>query len=94
MVTRSVTGFRIAPDFDKGVSVTQLRSSHATADANLRAVAERTGATVLDPLPDVCGTGEDCSPIYGASEPKFSDGMHLRPAFVREHLHFLDPLLK
>ena len=25
---------------------------------------------------------------------KFTDHTHLRPVFVREHLHFLDPLLK
>lgn len=94
MVTRSLTGFRIAPDFDKPVSVAELRVVHSTVDDNLRAIAERTGAVLLDPFPDVCGTGEDCSPIFGASEPKFSDGGHLRPIFVREHLHFLDPLLK
>jgi peptidoglycan/LPS O-acetylase OafA/YrhL len=94
MVTRSLTGFQIAPDFDKAVSVAQLRGANATSDASLRAIAERTGAILLDPFPDICGTGEDCAPIFGAGEPKFSDGGHLRPIFVREHLHFLDPLLK
>lgn len=94
MVTRSLTGFRIAPGFDKALPAGQLRAVHAIIDARLRTIAEHTGATLLDPFPDVCGTSEDCSPLFGAGEPKFSDGMHLRPVFVREHLHFLDPLLK
>jgi len=28
------------------------------------------------------------------AEPKYVDGLHLRPAFVREQVHFLDFLLK
>jgi len=94
MITRSLTGFQIAPDFDKPLSVAELRAAHAAVDAKLRMIAERTGAVLLDPFPDICGTGESCSPLFGAGEPKFSDGMHLRPVFVQEHLRFLDILLK
>ncbi len=94
MVTRSVTGFRIAPDFDKPEPVAAMRAIHASADAKLEAIGERTGAKLLDAFPDVCGnSGEGCSPLFGAGEPKFTDGAHLRPVFVREHLHFLDFLL-
>jgi hypothetical protein len=71
-----------------------LRSAHARTDVELRLVAEHTGATLLDPVSDICGNGKDCSPFFGAGEPKFSDGTHLRPVFVREHLLFLDFLLK
>ena len=94
MVTRSLTGFRIAPDVEKAIPIPELRADHATADSKLRAVGEHTGATLLDPLPDICGHGEDCSLFFVAAEPKFSDNVHLRPVFVREHLRFLDPLLK
>lgn len=94
MVTRSSTGFQIAPGFDKAIPIVELRAVHIFVDSKLRNIAERTGATLLDPFPDVCGDGEDCSPTFGAGEPKFSDGMHLRPIFVRDHLHFLDNLLK
>jgi peptidoglycan/LPS O-acetylase OafA/YrhL len=94
MVTRSLTGFRIASDVEDGVSIAALRAPHATVDAKLRTVAERTGAKLLDAFPDICGSGRDCSPFFGAREPKFSDAMHLRPVFVREHLLFLDFLLK
>jgi peptidoglycan/LPS O-acetylase OafA/YrhL len=94
MVTRGLTGFRIAPDVEEAIPVTEIRSALGDADAKLRAVSERTGALLLDPVPDVCGVGDGCSPFFGLGEPKFSDRVHLRPVFVRKHLRFLDPLLK
>jgi peptidoglycan/LPS O-acetylase OafA/YrhL len=94
MVTRSLTGFRIAADVEKAVPVAELQAVLANANAKLRTVGEHTGATLLDPLPDICGSGDGCSPFFGAGDPKFSDNVHLRPVFVREHLYFLDPLLK
>jgi len=42
-------------------------------------VSERTGAPLLDPFPDICGTDDSCSSFFEGGEPKFSDGMHLRP---------------
>ncbi|HWW48381.1 MAG TPA: acyltransferase family protein [Xanthobacteraceae bacterium] len=94
MVTRGLTGFWIAPDVEEEIPVAALRAIRAAADARLRAISERTGASLLDPFPDVCGSGATCSPFFGAGEPKFSDLTHLRPAFVRQHLRFLDPLLE
>ncbi|MDI3563931.1 acyltransferase family protein [Bradyrhizobium sp. Arg816] len=94
MVTRGFTGIRIDPNAQKSVPIADLRSIYDQHDADLRAVAERTGAKLLDPFPDVCGNGETCAPFFGAHEPKFTDGVHLRPVFVREHLHFLDFLLE
>src|SRR3954451_431602 len=94
MVTRSLAGFRIAPDVEKAVPIAELQAVHAAVDAKLRTVSEHTGATLLDPLPDICGSGDGCLPFFGAGEPKFSGNLHLRPLFVREHLRFLDPLLK
>ena len=93
MVTRSVTGFRIDPDFGKPEPISTMRAIHANVDAKLRAITDRTGATLLDLFFDVCGSGDVCSPLFGANEPKYIDDMHLRPVFVRDHLHFLDFLL-
>src|SRR5262249_16331576 len=89
MVTRGITGIRIDPDAQKSVPIADLRAPYARQDADLRAVAERAGARLLDVFPDVCGNGETCSPFFGTREPKFADGVHLRPVFVRKHLHFL-----
>jgi peptidoglycan/LPS O-acetylase OafA/YrhL len=93
MVARSLTGLRIAPDVEKAVRITELQAARATVNVKLRAVGEHTGATLLDPLPDICSSGDSCLPFFGAGEPKFLDNVHLRPVFVREHLHFLDFLL-
>ena len=94
MVTRSLTGFQIAPDVEKTIPVAELQAAQADVNAKLSAVGEHTGAALLDPVPDICGSDDGCSPFFGAGDPKFSDSVHLRPVFVREHLRFLDPLLK
>jgi hypothetical protein len=94
MVTRNMTGVRAAPDAGDPILTEELRAANAGTDARLRLIAERTGAKLLDPLPEICGDRKGCSPFFGTGDPKFSDGMHLRPVFVREHLRFLDFLLK
>jgi hypothetical protein len=94
MITRGLTGFKVSRDADKDVPVAELRAAYAKTDSRLRSIAENTGAILLDAFPDVCGSGDGCSPFFGTAEPKYADGLHLRPAFVREHVHFLDFLLK
>jgi hypothetical protein len=94
MVTRSAFGLQVVRDADKGVPTAELRSPYASTDAQLREIAQRTGATPLDVVPDICSEGDSCLPLFDGGEPKFSDGMHLRPIFVRRHLHFLDFLMR
>ena len=93
MIARSLAGFRVAPEVEQGVPAAKLRAMLAADNAKLRAVGEHTGTTLLDPFPDICGNSESCSPFFGAGEPKFSDGAHLRPIFVQQNVRFLDPLL-
>jgi hypothetical protein len=81
MVTRSLTSLRVAPDAGQALPIAALRAVQATSDTELRTVAEHTGARLLDPFPNVCGSASSCSPFFGAGEPKFSDGAstsHLR----------------
>jgi hypothetical protein len=94
MITRGLTGFKVSPGAGKDVPVAELRAAYAKTDPRLRRIAENTGAILLDAFPDVCGSGDGCSPFFGTAEPKYVDGLHLRPAFVREQVHFLDFLLK
>jgi hypothetical protein len=94
MITRSLTTLRVSPNAGKSASIAYLRSKRAGIDERLRTVSERTGAPLLDPFPDICGSGDSCSPFFDGGEPKFSDGMHLRPVFVRDHIKFLDFLLE
>jgi hypothetical protein len=94
MISRGLTGFKVSSNADKDVPVSELRAAFVTIDPKLRSIAENTGAILLDAFPDVCGTGDGCSPFFDAAEPKYADGLHLRPVFVREHVHFFDFLLK
>ncbi|MDE2334120.1 MAG: acyltransferase [Rhodospirillales bacterium] len=93
MMSRSLTGFHLDPRALRGVPVAALRAARAPIDARLRAAAATAGARVLDPLGDVCGTGPVCAAFYGDGQPKFVDGLHLRPGFVAARIHLLDRLL-
>lgn len=94
MVTRNPIGFSIAPNVGSDVPLAELRAAYADIDKRLRTIAENTGATLLDVFPDVCGSGTGCSPFFANGEPKYSDGVHLRPSFVRLHIRVFDFLLK
>ena len=94
MVTRSLTGLKFSTGVDWDAPVTELRALNAATDERLRIVANHTGAELLDVFPDVCGQRDACSPFFATVVPKYLDGMHLRSVFVREHVHFLDFLLK
>ncbi|QOZ26693.1 acyltransferase family protein [Bradyrhizobium sp. CCBAU 51753] len=94
MVARNAIGIHISPDVGRAVPMPELRSIQANTDEHLHRISTRTGATLLDPFYDICGSDEGCSPFFGEGEPKFSDFTHLRPIFVRQHLRFLDHLLE
>lgn len=94
MVTRRLTGFSISPTAGAPVPIAELKGPSENVAKRLQLVAERTGVPLLDPYPDICGDGETCAPFFADNEPKFSDGQHLRPKFVRHHIRFLDFLLR
>jgi len=93
MVSRTLTSFQVAPDAAREQQVSEMRKTHAQVDARLAQVAAETHVQLLDTFPDICGTGETCSGFFDQGEPKFTDGMHLRPVFVKDHIRFLDFLL-
>jgi peptidoglycan/LPS O-acetylase OafA/YrhL len=57
----------------------------------LRTTGMSAGATILDPTPDVCSQGI-CAATTADGRPISKDDAHLRPFFVEQHLHFLDPV--
>ncbi|MGH7090647.1 MAG: acyltransferase family protein, partial [Stellaceae bacterium] len=93
MVRRSLTGYRVSPDIFRGVRLSQLAAATRPIDQRITAIAARTGAQTLDPTPNICGPGPVCSAFFDDGEPKYADGMHLRPEFVKDHITFLDPIL-
>lgn len=93
-VTRSFLGTRINPDAGKGVPMRDLHMKFADTVQRLEKVAARSGAKLLDPMPALCGTGPTCPSFFDQGDPRFSDALHLRPAFIAGHATFLDePLL-
>jgi len=79
--------------------VIRKKIPRADAEATLKPVAQRiaeiahsAGATILDPMDSVCQTGE-CRTLAPDGLPVYVDNSHLRPAYVREHVTFLDPIV-
>jgi peptidoglycan/LPS O-acetylase OafA/YrhL len=93
MISRSLTGIWINPNVGAGVPVALLNSRNAAVVTRLSGIAERTGATLLDPIPAVCGTGPTCPIVSEDGSPRFVDLMHMRGIFVANHLTFLDAVL-
>jgi hypothetical protein len=94
MITRTLTGFAVNPEIYTPVPLESLRQTTAYADRHLIEIARITGASIIDPTPDVCGPGPGCSPFFNGHEPKFADEKHLRPTFVATHVRFLDDLIE
>ena len=93
MITRTLTGFAVNPEIHTPLPLTTLHQTTADADRRLTEIARNTGASIIDPYPDICGPGPGCSAFFDGLEPKFADEKHLRPIFVSEHIRFLDELL-
>ena len=58
----------------------------------LQAVANAAGATAIDPVRYVCNDTY-CPTLADDGLPIYVDNSHLRPAYVREHMTFLDDLV-
>ena len=61
-------------------------------NARLREVARNAGASVIDPVPSLCGDAT-CDGELADGTMVYRDGTHLRAGFVREHGSFIDPVL-
>ena len=82
--------------FDFGFKIESRPVERAKVDAvikpvalRLTQIAEATGAEAIDPTRFLCGEG-DCPTFSDDGLPIYMDSGHLRPAFVREHITFLD----
>jgi hypothetical protein len=57
----------------------------------LKAIAARTGAQLIDPVPALCDR-ERCPLTTADGLPIFRDSNHLNPNFVRDHVRYLDDI--
>jgi peptidoglycan/LPS O-acetylase OafA/YrhL len=85
IVRRSLSGFTLD---GRGVPSGDLAAAFGPLRERLVAVATRAGAGVLDPIPTLCD-GAVC-PALADGLPIYVDTGHLRPAYVRERVRFLD----
>jgi peptidoglycan/LPS O-acetylase OafA/YrhL len=93
MLVRSYFDVEVNPASLAGVPNELLAAGNQEVVRRLHEIATRTGASLLDPMPDICGQGPTCSAFYADGEPKFIDTMHLRPDFVAHRIGFLDQIL-
>ncbi|MEO7774882.1 MAG: SGNH hydrolase domain-containing protein [Steroidobacteraceae bacterium] len=59
---------------------------------HLNGVAQRTGATIIDPVSTLC-SADTCPTVDEHGEPVYRDSGHLRAAFIRDHATWLDAIL-
>lgn len=79
---------------DRSAPVTLPETVPASAEQQalaeaMRAVAERSGAIVLDPNAVLC-SGATCRRMTGPLSPIYKDSNHLRPFFVKAELGLID----
>jgi len=90
MIERTSTdwSFRIHEPY---VSSPQFIETISPIVNRLRAIAARTGAQLIDPVPQLCDR-ERCPLTTADGLPIFRDGNHLNPNFVRDHVRYLDDI--
>ena len=90
MIERSPTdfSFRIREPY---VSAPEFISTIRPIVDRLKAIAARTGAQVIDPIPELCDR-ERCPLTTADGLPIFKDGSHLNRDFVRDHVRYLDDI--
>lgn len=77
---------------DRGVALATLRQRYGALNMQLRAVAARAGAEVIDPLDQLCRDGF-CPATAADGSPAYKDSTHLRADFVRQQVSYLDALV-
>jgi peptidoglycan/LPS O-acetylase OafA/YrhL len=92
MVERTETdfSFRIREPY---ISAPEFISAISPIVDRLKAIAARTGARVIDPIPALCDR-ERCPLTMPDGLPMYRDSSHLNPAFVRDHVRYLDDIFE
>lgn len=75
----------------KSIDRTDFEAKYAPIQSDLRDVASRAGAKILDPADHLCS--ERCNALSGEGLPIYKDAGHLNPLYVRQHATFLDPVM-
>ncbi|HJW10159.1 MAG TPA: SGNH hydrolase domain-containing protein, partial [Albitalea sp.] len=76
-----------------GFTQAEFLAKFGAVNERLRKVASEAGATVIDPLPEMCKNGL-CSALAEDGSPIYADGVHIRSSYVRKFASFIDPAVK
>jgi hypothetical protein len=88
MIRRTVfgSGFRVDSRPAERASIVRAVGPFAS---KLIQIANDTGAQVIDPMNSLCNE-KDCSPVTPGGDPIYHDSWHLRSAYIRDHIDYLD----
>lgn len=81
------------PRHPKVVLKADILARTSVVSSLLRAIAERTGAVVIDPVSSLCGE-VTCPTLDESGAPIYKDSHHLRASFARRNATFIDPALR
>ncbi|HUQ98883.1 MAG TPA: acyltransferase family protein [Gemmatimonadaceae bacterium] len=70
----------------------QVDSISAFANGQLRAIAARTGATLIDPVGFFCDSVK-CATVDSAGQPIYRDYNHMRASFARQKAAYIDAVV-
>jgi len=73
----------------EGLDLNDYFSAHATARARLTAIAQRTGAILIEPSDFLC-KAHFCPALDDSGAPLYTDSIHMRPAYSRRAAVYLD----
>jgi hypothetical protein len=76
----------------RAVQLTDSTGDVSRTMSRLRAIAARTGATIIDPVAYLC-KGSTCPTVDERGRPIYVDSHHMRAAFTRERITYLDQAL-
>lgn len=88
MVQRTVLtpGFRIDA---RPAARAELERTFNPFVSSLMRIGRDNGASVIDPMNYVCDS-KACSPLTPRGEPMYHDSWHLREAYIRDHVGYID----
>lgn len=88
MIRRTV----VSPGFRLDVRPAERAAIARSIDpfvSRLSRIAQDTGAKVIDPMDSLCDS-KICPPVTPGGEPIYHDSWHLRTAYIREQVNYLD----
>ena len=92
MPRRRFGDFSVIGGAAAGIPVRDLVARNR-ALALLARLAERSGATLIDPVPFLCPS-EFCHALTPEGDAIYKDASHVRPSYAADHIQFLDETLR